>query len=109
MNDRHQTHAKPAADPEKGVTPLTQQQKDKIKKQDLLHQHKVDAHESHIRAEAELLDIQKQVRDLSSSSDMRPEGTLGDVTMPSAKKFDRTVDPPEPSSHIQFGCVVCGG
>ena len=70
-----------------------------------MNQHKANAQESRIRAEAELLDIQKQVLDISSQLDLRPDGTLHDATTPSANKFDQIVDPPDPSEHIQFGCV----
>ena len=59
-------------------TPHSTTEKDKIAKQDLLNQHKVGAHEPRIiRAEAELLGIQKQVRGHISSSDVRPDSTLG--------------------------------
>ena len=71
MDERHQMHAKPAADPEKGAKPLTQHQKGKLKKQNTLNQHKANAHESRIRAEAERLGIQKQVLlDISSQLDL---------------------------------------
>ena len=82
MNERHQTHAKPAADPERGVKPLTQHQRDKLKKQEVLNQQKINAQESRDRAETELHDIQKQVQDISSRSDLRPVGTIHDADMP---------------------------
>ena len=106
MDARHQEHAKPAADPEKGAKPLTQQQLDKIKQREPLQQQKVEAQEPRDRAETELHDIQKQVRDISSLSGLRPVGTTHDAVMPSANKFDDIVAPPEPSHDIQSGCTL---
>jgi len=59
MDSRHQERAKPAADPEKGVKVLTQQQLDKLKQRETLQQQKVEAQQSRDRAETELHDIQK--------------------------------------------------
>ena len=87
MDARHQEHAKPAVDPEKGAKPLTQQQLDKIKQREALQKQKIEAQESRDRAETELHDIQKQVRDISSLSDLRPVGTSHDVVMPAANNF----------------------
>ena len=101
MDSRHQEHAKPAADPEKGVKVLTQQQLDKLKQRETLQQQKVEAQQSRDRAETELHDIQKQVRDISSLSDLRPVGTNDDVPMLSPNKFDDIIAPPEPSHDIQ--------
>ena len=101
MDSRHQEHAKPAADPEKGANALTQQKLDKIKQREILQKQKAEAQQSRDRAETELHDIQKQVRDISSLSVLRPVGTNNDVPMPSADKFDDTTAPPKPSHDIQ--------
>ena len=100
MDARHQEHAKPAANPEKGTKPLTQQQLDKIEQRETIQKQKIKAHELRARAETELHDIQKQVQDISSLSDLRPVGTSRDVLMPSANNFDEIVAPPEPSHSI---------
>ena len=106
MDARHQEHAKPAANPEKGAKPLTQQQLDKIEQRETLQKQKIKAHESRVRAETELHDIQNQVRDISSLSDLRPVGTNHDVVMPSANNFDEIVAPPEPSHDIHDTCIL---
>ena len=106
MDARHQEHAKPAANPEKGAKPLTQQQLDKIEQRETIEKQKIKAHESRVRAETELHDIQNQVRDISSLSDLRPVGTNHDVVMPSANNFDEIVAPPEPSHDIHDTCIL---
>ena len=106
MDSRHQEHAKPAADPEKGVKALTQKQHDKIKQREVLQKQKVEAQQSRDRAETELHDIQKQVQDISSLSDLRPVGTNDDALMLSPNKFDDIIAPPEPSHDIQSECTL---
>ena len=104
-HERRNKHAKPTADPAKGVKPLTQQQIDKMEKRDMLDKQKVSAQESRDRAETELRNIQDEVQHHSSQSDLRPVGTTHDVEMPSVNKFHQIVAPPEPNSDIEFGCV----
>ena len=50
MNARHQEHAKPPSDPEKGVTTLTVQKKEKSLNVKKIEQHNEDAHQARLRS-----------------------------------------------------------
>ena len=104
QNERHQTHAKPASNPDNGVKPLTQHQKDNAKKRDIMNQHQADAHASRTLAESELLDIQKQVHVISEQLDQHPIGTLHEATMPSPNMFEKLAPPPGLDSNIRLAC-----